>query len=226
MDSFRQTYAPIKKSLSSSNVIYIDHLEKMFWKVLSFPCPPLLNVLYNLDIPDSLSYNRILPWTQAGVFQLRHLVHPVTRTLLTFTDLQSKYQVPKSLFYSYLQIKHFFFSAKCPSLSLDKPTGFELMCVQRPYEPHLISAIYKILHEATPLTESSHSYMSRRSHTLQQSISLSDWDKIWESASKVSRCVAQRETAFKILIFWYRTPDFLNAHTQKPPRCTGDAVRM
>lgn len=35
---------------------------------LSFPCPPLLNMLFNPDIPDSLSYTQMYPWTQAGIW--------------------------------------------------------------------------------------------------------------------------------------------------------------
>lgn len=173
---------------------------------LSSPCPLLLNILFNPDIPDSLSYSRRLPWTQAGVFQRCHLVHPVTHIFLSFSDLQSKLQILKSLFYSYLQIKHFL-SVRSPDLSLAKPTNFELLCTQGPYESHLISSIYKILYEAIALTDSSHSYISKWVCILQQTISLSDWGRIWESSSKVSRCMLQKETAYKIIMFWNRTPD-------------------
>lgn len=61
---------------------------------LSSPCPLLLNILFNPDIPDRLSYNCMLPWTHAGVFQLCHLVLLLTHTLLSFAGLQSRYQVP------------------------------------------------------------------------------------------------------------------------------------
>lgn len=67
--------------------------------------------------------------------------------------------------------------------------------------------IYKILHDS----ESTHTYLKKWSHILQQPISLEDWGKIWESTSRTSRCVVQKETALKILLFWYRTPDFLHA---------------
>lgn len=53
--------------------------------------------------------------------------------------------------------------------------------------------------------------MRKWSHILQRPISLGEWGKIWDSTSKVSRCVAQRETAYKILMSWYMTPDFLLA---------------
>lgn len=84
---------------------------------LSSPCSPLVNILFNTEIPDSLSYDSMLPWTQAGIFQLRHLVHPVTRKLLSFSDLQSKHKIPKTLFYSFLQIKHFFIT-RTPQITL------------------------------------------------------------------------------------------------------------
>lgn len=142
MGALRQTYAPIEKSMFGTYALHTNHMEKMCWEVLPFLfCPLMLNVLFNPDIPDSLSYTRMLPWTQAGVFQLYHLAHPVTRVLLSLSDLQSKLQIPKSLFYSYLQIKYFL-SVRSPGLSLAKPTSFKLLCTQDPYEHHLITSIY------------------------------------------------------------------------------------
>lgn len=179
---------------------------------LSSPCSPLTNITFNPEIPDSLSYDAMLPWTKAGIFQLRHLVNPVTRKLLTFNDLQSKYKIPKNLFYSFLQIQHFL-STKIPQLTLTIPTEFEMVCSRGPHDSHLISNIYKILHAASPVTEQTHTYMRKWSHILNRPIQLSEWKNIWESTSKTSRCVAQKETTYKILMFWYRTPEFLLRQT-------------
>lgn len=138
---------------------------------LASPCPLLLNVLLNPDIPDSLSYSRMLPWTQAGIFQLWNIVHPLTHTLLPFEELQKKHQIPKQLFYSYLQIRHYF-ASKSSTLSLDRPTLFELLCAQGPYQTHLITDIYKFLHNATSITDTFHSYMQKWSQLVNRSISL------------------------------------------------------
>lgn len=74
---------------------------------LSLPRPPLSNVLFNPLIQDSLSTARVEPWALATLFQLHHFVHPVTRRLLAFKDLQAKYLIPKHVFFSYLQIKYY-----------------------------------------------------------------------------------------------------------------------
>lgn len=42
---------------------------------LSSTCPPLLKVLVKPDIPNNLSYSRLLPWTQAAVFQTRSVIN-------------------------------------------------------------------------------------------------------------------------------------------------------
>lgn len=152
----------------------------------------------------------LLHWTGAGIFQLRHLVNPATRHLLPFVDLQKQYQIPKTLFYSYLQFRHFF-ATKSPTLSLDKPSDFEMLCAKGPYEPQLISTIYRILHEANPLKVDSHHYMKKWTPLLQHDISLLDWESIWESTSRISRCVAHKESAYKILLSWYKTPERLHA---------------
>lgn len=178
---------------------------------LSSPCSPLINLFFNPDIPDSLSYDQMLHWTGAGSFQLRHLVNPASRHLLTFTDLQKQHQFPKTCLYAYLQFRHFF-TSKAPALSLDKPTNFEILCANGPYEPHLISTIYTILHEVKPLKIDSHHYMKRWSQTLQHDITLLDWENIWESTAKISRCVAHKESTYKILLFWYKTPERLHKY--------------
>lgn len=122
---------------------------------LSSLCPPFSSVLFNPEIPDSLSFEWMLPWTQAGVFHLRHLVNPVTCRCTSFFQI-SKWNT-RSLRH-YLQFKHYF-SIKSLSLSLEKHTSFELLCVNGPYEPQLILSIYKILHNAVPLTDSTHKYI-------------------------------------------------------------------
>lgn len=64
---------------------------------LSMSCPPSSNVLFNPTIPDSLSYARVLPWAEEGLFQLHQFVHPVTCKLCSFSDLQVKYHIPKHM---------------------------------------------------------------------------------------------------------------------------------
>lgn len=149
------------------------------------------------------------PWSRAGVFQLRNLVHSVTRKLFSFEELHNKFEIPKKRFFSYLQIKLFFFCSKSSSLSLEKPTACKLLCAQGPCQPGLISSIYKILHESTPLRDVSHTYMQKWSKIIQTPLSLPQWQRIWDSISKASRCMEQRDTAYKILLFWYRTPEVL-----------------
>lgn len=53
--------------------------------------------------------------------------------------------------------------------------------------------------------------MRKWSQILQHDISLLDWESIWVSTSKISRCVSHKETAYKIIMFWYRTPALLHA---------------
>lgn len=57
-------------------------------------------------------------------------------------------------------------------------------------------------------------------------LSLPQWQRIWDSISKASRCVEQRETPFKILMFWYRTLEVLHKFDPSIPqtfwRCLKD----
>lgn len=157
----------------------------------------------------------MLPWTQAVIFQLRNKVLPLTYILLPFDKIQRKHKIPKQLFYSYLQFKHYF-ASKSSNLALNKPTSFELLCAQDPYQTCLISDIYRSLHDATPLIDKYHSYMQKWSQLIKRPIPLPLWQNI---------CVEQRETTYKIF-FWYRTAEIIHRYDPKTPwvcwRCQGD----
>lgn len=59
--------------------------------------------------------------------------------------------------------------------------------------------------------------MQKWSQILQRPIFLPQWQKIWETVSKSSRCIEQRETVYKIIFFWYRTPAVLHKYDPKVP---------
>lgn len=78
-------------------------------------CSYLTNVLYNPAIPDSLSHTYMLPWAQADIFQLQHLVNPTTHKLLSFEHLRDQNDtLPPHSFYAYLQFRHSFHTLKPP----------------------------------------------------------------------------------------------------------------
>lgn len=62
------------------------------WYSLSSPCPPLSNVFFNPLIPNSTSFGHWAPWTQATLLQPRHFVHPISRNIFSFGELQAKHQ--------------------------------------------------------------------------------------------------------------------------------------
>lgn len=105
-----------------------------------------------------------------------------------------------------------FFHSLTLLLTLDNTTPFEYLCAQSPHQLHLISSIHHILHESTPLTETTHLYMRRWAHLIGRPISSQLWDRIWSSTFKSSKCVLQRETSIKILMFWYKTPEVIHKY--------------
>ncbi|CAI9588980.1 unnamed protein product [Staurois parvus] len=186
-------------------------------------CSPLTNILYNPNLPDNMAMSRMSLWVVANLFQLRHLVHPVTRKLNSFPDLQKKALLPSQHLYIYLQICHFF-STLSPSLTLGKPTPFERLCMQGPHQRGIISNTYKLLLDAPSLSNDTHLYMCRWSQFVQCDIDLLTWKKIWENASRSSVCVVFKENIYKIMMLWYKTPEVLHAYNASPACwcCGGD----
>lgn len=170
--------------------------------------PPLL--MYSLILCSLIAFP--IPGCSPGLkrvysnFDILCTLLPANFAPFRTFKLQAKSQIICYSHLFYLQITHYLASLS-PSLTLTKPTKFKVICSQGPYQTRLISDIYRLLQENLPLSLVPHSYMSKWSLLTQQQISPLQWAKIWTSTSKISRCVAQRETAYKVLFFWYRNYD-------------------
>ena len=68
------------------------------------------------------------------------------------------------------------------------------------------------------MVANAHLYMRKWSQVLQHDISLLDWERVWRHTSRISRCVAHKESAYKVLMHWYRTPDILHARNPTVPK--------
>lgn len=80
----------------------------------------LTSFVCNPKIPDSLTHQMSYPWTSRNLFHYGNLVDPRSRKLLSYSDLQTKFDLPHQAFYSYLQIRHYAMSIS-PDLQFPPP---------------------------------------------------------------------------------------------------------
>lgn len=148
LSSLLNTAERTSKLVSHTNLLNPMIFTRQIWhecnKTFTFApsCSHLTNILYHLVMTDSLSYSQMMPWAQADIFQLRHLVNPITHKLIYFKELRRK--SPS-------------FTLN-PTLTVDRLTDFKHLCMQGPNQPHLISTQYKIL-QATPLWKKIHTFI-------------------------------------------------------------------
>lgn len=122
--------------------------------------------------------------------------------------------------YGYVQICHYAQSIT-PNLQFSAPSPFERIILEGKAWRGMISDIYKLLLHPTPRQTFLH-----WERVLLAELSLEDWQMIWSQAAKSSLCTLYRENMYKILYFWYMTPDVL--HSIYPTcsdhcwRCLGD----
>lgn len=66
----------------------------------------LTSLVCNPKVPDSLTHQMSHPWSSRNLFHFGSIVDPRSRRLLSFSDLQTKHNLPRQAFYGYLQIRH------------------------------------------------------------------------------------------------------------------------
>ena len=169
----------------------------------------LTSFLYNPKLPTSLTHQMSWPWASRNLFHFGHLVDPRTRTLHSFTELQAKHDIPRQAFFSYLQIRHYAHTM-APRLLFSKPTPFERIILEGTARRGLISDIYQILNEYPLQTKGKHTYMLRWEKELGGELEEDEWRAVWRQAAKSSICTLYKEKTYKVLFFWYLTPDVLH----------------
>lgn len=177
---------------------------------LSSERSPLTSFICNLKVPDSLTHQMSYPWSSRNLFHFGSIVEPRTRKLLSFSELQAKYDLPKQAFYGYLQIRHYALTITS-NLQFSPPSSFETIILEGNAQKGVISGIYKILNAISLEEQGKHSYMLKWEKILEEELPLAQWQAIWNQTAKSSMCTLYKENAYKILFFWYMTPDVLHA---------------
>ncbi|KAE8597138.1 hypothetical protein XENTR_v10016367 [Xenopus tropicalis] len=77
-------------------------------------------------------------------------------------------------------------------------------------QKRLISIIYNLLTTPPDDPPYKHKYMDKWDAVLPQPLTPEEWASIWDNARKMSMCVRQKEHIYKIMMFWYHTPDKLH----------------
>lgn len=202
----------------------VSHLRRLWNKLsnvheLSSEKSVLTSFIYNPKIPDSLTRQMSHPWSSRNLFHYGHIVDPRTRRLLSYSDLQTKYDLPRQAFYSYLQIRHYALSI-ASDLQFSPPTPFENLIMGGTAQKGLISDIYKIINAYPLETKGKHAYMVRWEKALEEELPMEQWQTIWTQAAKSSLCTLYKENTYKILLYWYMTPDTLHTiYPSSPDRC-------
>lgn len=100
------------------------------------------------------------------------------------------------------------------------PTAFELLAVDGLIQKGLITRIYQLLTLPLEPSQQRHKYMDKWDQVLPQPIVATDWHLIWDNAKRMVSCVWQKESIYKIITFWYYTPDRLHKLFQnQSPTC-------
>ena len=163
-------------------------------------------IIQNPDFPAGVSSSVFFAWRDKGVYVLDHLFKD--NALMSFQQLQELFDIPKSHFFGYLQIRHFISSLAnfSPTAShLDDPETFLL---NRKSLKHFISAFYSLLlsFDTYELPNTSRKWES----DLGTEFIEDDWKEAIDVIRSASTCNRLRETQYKILHRLHITPVILH----------------
>lgn len=171
-----------------------DRLKKRFG--LQSPHNPLLSFLRNPSFYPTWSFpTSFSAWTRAGLIRAYQFF--TSTTLKTFQTLCKSHDIPSSVLFHFLQIKHFLtpFTPSDPSES--GFISFESICKTDPHRRGLISELYTFL--IAPETVKPPEYVSRWKIDLNRTFDQADWSSIWQATKSSSPNIAALETNYKVL---------------------------
>ncbi|CAH2276976.1 Hypothetical predicted protein, partial [Pelobates cultripes] len=168
-----------------------------------------------------------IPWQARGVTHLTHLYNQ--GKMLSFEELQTRYSLPPTSHYSYIQLRSFLTKHYCrdagPNLPPETPTVWELMLIKGllPIACKPISMSYKILSRHLPFAASKTAQMWEAD--LNCSLLSKDWERIFRLPRLLIKSAAHLEQSHKTLYRWYMVPCRLHKLFPTPSntcwRCNG-----
>ncbi|KAM7402819.1 hypothetical protein PAMP_018030 [Pampus punctatissimus] len=156
---------------------------------LCFLAPIAKNHMFTPSILDSA----FQVWVKRGISKLQDLY--VNNHFASFETLVNRYNIPRSHFYRYLQLRNFV-ASHCQDFP-SRPPGSLLDCILKCDSKQAIRKIYKILnsHNSAPLEQ----LKARWEEDLQEQIPDATWEKIIHRIYTSSICQRHTVIQFKIV---------------------------
>lgn len=176
-------------------------------------CPGLASFLGDPRFPSAYNTPKNFSlWTQKGLTTFEALTQVLPFS--SFALLQEQYDLPKTEFYKYLQIRHFYtthYQKEGPSAS----NMFEQLCRSSSRDKGTISIIYQYPNELD-LPLKSQAMLGWEVETGLE-ISPEDWADMVANLRNCTKSLAIRETVVKLHTRWYYTPARLNKFSPLVP---------
>lgn len=127
-------------------------------------------------------------------------------SLKSFADLSAQYDIPRTMFYRYLQSRHALTAISWPTPPTT-PLPFRSWLCSHKQTIKGISLMYKLQLALDSASKSSPQIKWEKE--LRQTFTIADWSAASQAVSKFSRCINHKEIMRKIHLRWYLTPNRL-----------------
>ena len=171
-------------------------------KLTTFPSP-YTPIIGNPEFPIALAGDEFREWQTQGCKRLGDLFD--ITGLKSFTQIRQQYDISEKEQWHYMHIRHWAQQTHVIKEAGRPFTEFEKWLTYKESDKHLLADIYKILNNTNQLPKST--ARVRWEQELEREISDKEWMDAVTRARTATYSTAGRETAMKILHYWYYTPE-------------------
>uniref|UniRef100_A0A8C5H005 Reverse transcriptase n=1 Tax=Gouania willdenowi TaxID=441366 RepID=A0A8C5H005_GOUWI len=174
----------------------------------------LIHIHHNLEFPPSSGFKN---WAGKGLIMLDQMVE--RGSLMSFQQLQQRYDLPAQDFYKYLQVRNYFVKHNYITLLQTPPTNLEqfvIHVIKGEINSRYISHAYKLLQENTENTQD-----IKRKWELEMNIIIKDddWERTLREGHKITNSPSLKEFEWKTKIRFFRSPFVTSKFGGTSDRC-------
>lgn len=153
-------------------------------------------------------------WAEKGLRKVQDMYNK-DEIFMSFAVISKKYDIPKTHFFKYLQLRSFISSSQNHSLDIPNISSLEAAILGHCYDKGSISSLYRLFVSGS--NESSESKLKLWKEDMEDEISLEDWNEACRRAQIQTINSSLKLVQYKWLMRTYITPAILHKFNDNIP---------
>ena len=198
----KSTINPIVKNM----IIVRAEVKAFIWDTL--PISRFSPIWGNSEFAPGRADGGFKLWADKGVKQLKDVFDSKSGNLLSFEDLVARYNIPRTHFFKFLQLRSFILIKRAQSLTIPPLSVLEKALSNDPFGKGIISGFYDLLVEYSP--DSSDTRYNAWNSDLEGELTKEQWNTACMEAQTQTSNTRLKLLQYNWLMRVYITPEKMN----------------